>query len=353
MPYISVDIGSFAMKVVKRLNGSETQFSDLSIVAPLDMATWEAAVRRNGAPPEGYIMHNGKPYALGRMARRHTVPNAVRGEARYRAGWYDVAFAYALSEVLQRSTPNLSVMLMHPPKDAAYADDILRLAAQRHEVETRHGKMRFDILPKATFVLDEPLCGYAHFVLKADGAPYVESPIKSKGGRQTSTLLLDVGGNTTDAVAVDQAGSDINVDYDSLESGIVGTIKILAEFERTLRARYKPEFQDAVDYLDPMRLDQALRTGSYPYGKRELPCDDLADEVLRPLAADVVGVINRMGGVAAYDNIIMIGGGAPLVERFVREALPDAEIKVEKSNTARWVNAYGGVKALRALMSGA
>ncbi|MCS6872989.1 MAG: hypothetical protein NZ571_16215, partial [Anaerolineae bacterium] len=82
----------------------------------------------------------------------------------------------------------------------------------------------------------------------------------------------------------------------------------------------------------------------------QLDCAQIAKECLSPLASDVVALINRMGGVANYDNIVLVGGGSPLVFEYLRAALPDANLLMaDNAEEVRWANALGGVKALRAL----
>lgn len=338
---VAIDYGSFALKGQCLLADATKTVDFLSYIAPISAADWNRIVR-GGNIPVGYVQHNGSYYAVGDAARRHALPNAVRGAMRYRAGLYDVAIAYATARLLQMSANNIAAMLMYPPQDSNFATDIESLIRdQDHHIVCADGEFRLKF--PLVYSVDEPLCGYSHITLNADGSEAQRNPL-GKG----TTLMVDVGGNTTDTSAIDPDGM---VDYLSLRSSRTGTINVLREFDARLRADYKPEFRDVVGDIDPARLDQALRLGYYQYGTRQLDCNQAALECIRPFVDDIIQVITAAGGVAAYDVIAFTGGGSPVVLPHIRTALPDARIVVADNNIAqlRYANCRGGAKMLRLL----
>ncbi|GIV50511.1 MAG: hypothetical protein KatS3mg038_1032 [Candidatus Kapaibacterium sp.] len=373
---ISVDVGSSNIKAAAHVlrkghsvSGAQTlTFDDLSIVASLDDADYQRITAERAltsAMPDGLIVYGGQPYAIGRAARRIVrLPNAVVGQSRYREGWYDVALAYSVDKLLTRafgadwpSDLVIYVMLMHPPKDWPYKQDIYRMGAKRHVFRTRNGER--DLHIQHVFVSEELICGLSYYVLRADAEQYAPGHLRNALGigramSRVNVLLVDVGGNTTDVVPVDFTfnpdGETVKAepDYSSMQSTVTGTIKVLESFEAQLRSRYPEEFRTANEALDPERLDGALRSGHYMYGTRMLRCADIARTALMPLVNDVLAVFNRKGGAAAYNSVLIIGGGAPLIYEQLANAVADMRFIIDSSN-ARWINALGGLKTLNGL----
>lgn len=305
--------------------------------AHLTESQWNKVVSR-GNIPEGYARVNGIPFVFGDKARRYTMMERKRGAARYTADYYGVLLAYTL--YLSGISPrNINLIASFPPVDVDYIPTLIDVAKQTYTVQGHHtGKeciQSYEVTNVDT--IDEPLAGYFHFVLTSDGNERKRNPIANK-----TVLVLDAGGHTVDCVAVD-AGGDI--DLSTLDSTRTGTLDMLIAFERDIRTTHKEAFQNADD-LDIQRIENALVSGHYDYGKRSLNVRDEADAALSGLCNDIRQIITSNGGIYNYDTILMTGGGSALLIDRLRGMLPDIDILTadEDVKVLQFANVNGGAK---------
>ena len=308
--------------------------SFMHAIAPLSENDWTRIARR-GSPPEGIAKINGKPFAFGSAARRHTIQERPRGAARYRDIYYGVALAYSLSECLQRTDANVRVCGSHAPIDIDYAINLREAVFGQWEVESRHGYSAFNVRDVMTF--DEPLGGYSHYVFTERGEERRSNPLAER-----YTLTIDVGGYTVDVVAVDPGGQ---IDIMSAHSTRTGVIDLLKGFESELRSNNAALFQDTPD-LDIRRVENALMSGQYHFGKVELDCANEAVAAINSLVFDVTQVINAAGGVANFDVMLLTGGGAALIYEALCTALPSVEFVMaeRERELMKYANVFGGAK---------
>lgn len=308
--------------------------SFIHAIAPLSENEWVRVARR-GSPPEGIAKINGKAFAFGSAARRHTIQERPRGAARYRDTYYGVAMAYALSESIQKTDANVRLCGSHAPMDIDYAVNLREAVFGQWEVESRHGYTAFNVRDVMTF--DEPLGGYSHYVFTERGEERRVNPLGER-----YTLTIDVGGYTVDVVAVDPGGQ---IDIMSAHSTRTGVIDLMKGFEQELRGNNASLFQDTSD-LDIRRVENALISGVYQFGRISLPCADEATAAINTLVYDVTQVINAAGGVANFDVMLLTGGGAALIYEALCAALPSGEfLMAEKErDLMMYANVFGGAK---------
>lgn len=308
-------------------------------IVQLTDGEWRQVVGR-GAPPRGIIKVNGIPYAVGDAAVRYTIPERPRGAARYKATYYGVAMAYALAEGIGRSNKNILLYASHAPGDIDYARHLIESASGVWRVESRSGELQFAVNEVRTF--DEPLGGYTNFVFNADGTEARKNPL-----RNVSTLVVDIGGYTVDVAAVDPGGE---IDLLSLHSTRTGIINLTEGFEAELRSENASLFQDT-GAIDIRRIEDAIITGVYRYGKVNVDCAHIAAAAVNSLVNQIVEIVNHAGGVANYDYLLLTGGGPALVYNALQSALPRAEILLSEKDKdqMRFSNVNGGGK-LAALM---
>lgn len=333
-------IFDFGNARAKWFNPGKQQWGDfLHAIAPLSETDWNSIVGRR-KPPKGLIKVNGLAYAVGEAAQRHTIKDKPKGAARYNELYYPPAACFAFIEGFAESA-NVSLYASHAPQDQKYASDLIHAIKGTWTVECQYGTLTFMVKRVMTF--DEPLGGYAHYAFMPDGSERPNNPVADK-----TVLLIDVGGYTTDRVSVDPGGE---IDLLSLESVRAGAIAVLQSFENELRQNNRALFKQAGD-LDIRRVEQAIITGCYRYGKMEIDCHIEAQAAINSLVNDVIQVINSAGGAANYDVILLTGGGSALIYDALCVAFPNIEfVMVEPERSLmKFANVFGGAK-IAALMN--
>lgn len=332
MPKLFFDFGNSA---VKWFTEGRHMGHFLHAIAPIPSSQWKRLVGRAKQPPEGYIAIGDNFFAVGDKARRYTTKNKPQGAARYTEDYYGVALMAALGVAYEPDTRIINLYASHAPRDIDYAQDIIKAARGKWQFVNHKGAYHLDIKTVETF--DEPLGGYNHAVLTTRGQPLKHNPYRNK-----TVLVIDVGGYTCDVLAVDAGGV---IDDSSITSTVAGVGQSMEFFEKELRSMYPNEFR-AVGYIDEKRLEAAVLTGKFPYGKSSLKCADIAQHAINMLVNDVVDIINRMGGAANYDVVLLTGGGSALIVNTLRKALPAIDfVLVEKERELmRFANVLGASK---------
>jgi hypothetical protein len=326
------DFGNARWKWYQPLTKAKGDFRHA--IAPLSESEWRGIVGR-GLPPQGLARIDGKPYAFGDQARRHTLKERPKGAARYVPDYYGVATAYMLAEVLQRSDLKVSLYASHAPGDIQYAHKLIEAAKREWCVESHWGELHFNIRAVSTF--DEPIGGYCHATLNDDGTDKRKNPLASK-----TVLVVDPGGWTTDVAAVDPGGS---IDLLSIKSTRSGTLQMFEDFERDLREANGDLFQ-STNTIDPRRIEAAIMTGVFQFGRVAVPCKKEAQEVLNVLVNDTIAIIDENGGAANFDVGLLTGGGGALIEQTLSAALPMLEFVLAEPCTEymKYANVFGGAK---------
>lgn len=316
---------------------------DRHAIVELTEAKWNEVNGRNRAIKKGFIRVNGTPYVVGDAARKYLIAERPRGASRYRKDYYGVGLAYALSEALQESDNNVTLIATHAPIDAEYAKRLAAAAKGEWRVESRFGSLEF--LVTQVHTADEPIAGFCNVAFTKQGTirkrknPIVGQP----------SLTVDAGGWTIDVVAVEE---DCTIDGLSLKSTRQGVIHAIESFQEQLRSKNALLFMDTGD-IDIRLIEKAMMTGTFQFGKLNIECSRIADEILNSLVNDVVQIINAAGGVANFPIIIITGGGGGLIYERLQKALPRAQfilaVDEDQIDNIRFANAFGAAKLLALL----
>ncbi len=317
-----------------------SKFGDfLHAIAPLTDTEWASIVGR-GKPPKGLIRVNGTAYAVGEAARRHVIKDRPQGAARYNELYYLPAACFAFVEGFEESA-QIALYASHAPQDQQYSGDLIHAVKGTWTVECQYGMLTFYVRKVTTF--DEPIGGYAHYAFAQSGDERTDNPVANK-----TSLVLDIGGYTADHVAIDPGGE---IDLLSIGSRRVGTISAIEQFEGELRRNNKNLFKNAGD-LDIRRVESAIITGHYQFGKVVIDCTAESQAAINALVNDVIQVINAVGGAANYDVVLLTGGGSALIYDALCAQFPHIDfVMVEPDRTLmKFANVFGGAK-LAALMA--
>jgi len=304
-------------------------------IAPLTDSQWSRVSGHASALPEGYIKVNGLAYAVGDAARRYQIKQRPTGARRYEETYYGVGLAMAMSQALDSKSGKVQLRATHAPQDFDYTRDLELSARGVWQIQSHRGEQIFNVTEVKT--LDEPLGGFYHYVLNKDGRF-----TKSAGIEEQTVLVLDVGGHTVDVVAVDE---NYTIDVTSIASTRIGVLKLKEQFESELRYNNRGRFKSTGD-IDPRRLETALMTGEFQFGKLNIDCSNEAREAKQMLVNDVVEIIQSAGGAAGYSAVLLTGGGAALIYDMLCEAIPYLDfIMAEKDrNRMRFANVFGAAK---------
>jgi len=311
-------------------------------IAELKEPEWQKVVGRKSKPPAGFARVNGTPFAFGDAARRYIISERPAGAARYKRTYYGPPLAYVLSEAFAKNVGKVIVVASHAPGDIGYARNLIESAKGEWYVESRHGELYFNVVDVLTF--DEPVGGYSHFTLTEKGQEQKKNPFKD-----IMVLVVDVGGHTVDVMAIDPGAE---IDLLSLKSTRTGITQMTEEFESALRANNRTMFQDAGD-LDIRRVENAILTGAYQFGKVSVNCRDEVNAALNTLMNDVIQVIEKAGGAANFDYILLTGGGAVLLRNSLVQAYPRIDFIMADGNPdlMKFANVFGGAKILAMLQT--
>jgi hypothetical protein len=320
----------------KWFNPRTNQYGDCRhALVELSETDWQTVVGRSRVLPQGFARVNGTPYAYGDAARRYIIPQRPRGAARYHRGYYGVAAAIALSEVLERDARSVVLWASHAPIDSQYARYIVESAKGKWRVQL--GDLERDFNVKEVMTFDEPIGGYSHYVFTEKGEERKRNPLAN-----ITTLVIDVGGYTADVVAVDPGGS---IDLMSPKSTRTGVIQLIEQFEQALRANNSTRFRTTGD-IDIRRIESAILTGKFRFGKQIIECQAEATASLNTLVNDIVQVITAAGGEANFDAMLLTGGGSAMIHDTLIQALPTVEFLLAepKRELMKFANVFGGAK---------
>jgi hypothetical protein len=327
----------------KWFNPRTNQHSDCRhALAEISTGDWNKVVGRSKTPPEGFAKVNGVPFVYGDAARRYLISQRPQGASRYHRGYYGVGAAIALSEVLEKGARAVTLWASHAPDDINYARHLTEAAKGKWVVECGHGEREFTIKDVQTF--DEPLGGYCHYTYTELGKERKKNPLATQ-----TTLVIDVGGYTTDVIAIDPGGS---IDLLSAKSSRSGIIHLVEAFENDLRTNNSTLFQDTGD-IDIRRIESAILTGVYKFGKTPIDCAYEAQQAITGLVNDVIQIITGAGGAANYDVMLLTGGGAAMIHDTLVKALPRVEFLLAEPNRdlMKFANVFGGAKLAAMLRS--
>lgn len=328
---------------IKWYDPRESSFQDCRhAVAELRESDWNKIVGRN-LPPEGFIKVNGKPYAIGDAARKHTIKERPRGASRYTPDYYGVGLCYALAASFQKSTRSIDLIATHAPQDIDYAKNLVSAAKQKWAVESAYGKLDFTI--RDVFTLDEPIGGFANYAFNEQGHTNKHN---IKRNSDSTTLVIDIGGYTTDVVAIDPDGT---IDLLSIRSTRTGVLNLVEAFEQDLRSNNQDLFFDSQTDIDPRRLEKSIMSGKFSMQREVIDCSEEAKAAKNSLVNDVTDIIKAAGGIVNYDLFLLTGGGVFLIYDELAAAMPRAIFQKSepKQDRMRFSNAFGAHKLLQML----
>jgi len=161
---------------------------------------------------------------------------------------------------------------------------------------------------RKTIVLAQPMGALAYFA-------HLSGKLSTLAKEQS--LVIDPGARTFDWL-VTRGMTLVQNQSSSVNRGVFDIAKAIAkEIGRELAADYRD--YEAVD--DALRLKRPLVLYQRPHelGKYRRLVDEIANEAVSAMRSE-------MGDVAAFQNIVLVGGGAELFAKAVKKAFPKHQI---------------------------
>lgn len=334
---VALDCGNANVKITPD-NGQETVF--VHALHELSAHQIEMLKYSGGEAPDVFEV-NGTYYSAGDQAIKDGAGAALLGEQRYTRNYYGVLAAISLHRALPANAKNIFMFSSHTPKDKIYRAEIRESVRGDWLVSSQGVAKKFGVLEVQGY--DEPTGAFRHAVFSDDGL----SMRGARNLREGACLIIDIGGFTV-GLSVAENGK---VDYDSSITHVGGILDVLAEFEQLIRSKYRLKLKGA-NALKPDRLREAFATGVYRAGGTgDLDVRDCVTNAANPLLHSIEVYVSNYGGIAAYDSMLLAGGGTTLFEGKLRERIKHPYMYPADENRAhvQRATARGGLKTMRAL----
>lgn len=303
-----VDVGNGGIKV-KTAHGSSYFPHALFRMTASQIEDMEA----NGEPNANVYVVNGVHYSIGAQAIRNGAGAVKYGEARYIPDYFGVLAAIGLFRSLPKTNQRYSVVMAatHTPKDIYYKDDLIHSALGMWDVQWQGQSLKIRVVDVKC--IPEPVAHYRHATLYDGGASY-RGPERIRRG---VCCVIDVGTFTTGFATAE----DGLVDYTSGDTKLIGVQDAIDELARLIRSKHRKMLKGS-QQLDPIRLRDAIMDGEYDArGLGLITCASEAEEACNIVIRDVLTYFDTYGGAAAFDSVLIAGGGGSLLANRLIERL--------------------------------
>lgn len=297
----------------------------------------------------GVFQVNDKYYVVGESAIKMGAGTPRMGENRYTPDYYGVLGAIALSRSIANPTgkgrETVIPLCTYTPKDDIYIDNIKSAITGEWEVSHLGKTMR--IVIKKVLTADEPVSHYRNAIFYSGGQSFrADTAALQKG----DCLIIDIGGLTTGfAIATDGA-----IDYTAAYSLPVGVQRALDSLANMIRRAHRDKLK-GMQVLPMDKVREAFRTGVYDAGgKGSLDVRELVANASNEILYEIENTyMNRYGGPANYNSILLAGGGGWQTRALLKPRLDHETLFLSAKTSELMVlgAAEGGYKTLQALHS--
>lgn len=150
--------------------------------------------------------------------------------------------------------------------------------------------------------------------------------------RTAPIAIVDIGGRTTDSVVL--LGGD-KVDHTVSGTGNVGISNVYDKIEADLRAQFK------VARIRLVTIENAVRTRKIRFRGQEHDITDIIKNAVREVGPQIIREVQRrIGDAAEMSEVLLVGGGATLLEEVMRNEYPHCVVPKDPE----FANARGMLK---------
>lgn len=158
---------------------------------------------------------------------------------------------------------------------------------------------------------------------------------RSDFDRSAPIAIVDIGGRTTDSVVL--LGGE-KVDHSVSGTGNVGISNVYDKIAADLRAKFN------VARIRLVTIENAVRTGKIRFRGTEHDITEFVKGAVREVGPQIVREVQRrVGDAAEMSEVLLVGGGATLLEEVMREHYPHCVVPKDPE----FANARGMLKFIR------
>ena len=278
----------------------------------------------------------GKSYFLGDLAIRHS-RIAHRGLSATRTEGNDIKILFlgALSLFCTDPMNSFYVVTGLPPGRMHMAHELVNLMRGDHQIVREIGGDRFDCNVRLDNieVVPQPVGTFWSQVLDEQSRIESDSPLM-----QGRVGIIDIGFRTSDLSTIidgDYAPAFTRTVPIGISVGYDGIAEALA-------TQYGLE-------CETHTLDDAVINGQINVSGREVDITGLRDQVFGEVATKLLVEIRSLWQVAGYDHVLLTGGGGQVLEKYLKEHIPqlrlvDEPVSANARGYYRWAyhNSQGG-----------
>jgi len=153
--------------------------------------------------------------------------------------------------------------------------------------------------------------------------------------RSAPIAIVDIGGRTTDSVVL--LGGE-KVDHTVSGTGNVGISNVYDKIAADLRAEF------SVARIRLVTIENAVRTRKIRFRGTEHDINDLVNNAVREVGPQILREVQRrIGDAAEMSKVLLVGGGATLLEQVMRDHYPHCVVPQDPE----FANARGMLKFIR------
>lgn len=158
---------------------------------------------------------------------------------------------------------------------------------------------------------------------------------RSDFDRSVPIALVDIGGRTTDSVVL--LGGE-KVDHSLSGTGNIGISNVYDKIGADLRAEFK------VASIRLLTIENAVRSGKIRFRGKEHDVREIVQGAVREVGPQIMREVQRrIGDAAEMSEVLLVGGGATLMEDVMREYYPHCVVP----KAPEFANARGMLKFLQ------
>lgn len=312
VPKLVIDFGNAQVKAIIGL----VVIIFAHAMAEITEAEYLIAIKdlRNSEDRWDYFKFDGKFYVVGKSARRFDLRR--QGRSKYDRSYMGPFIARVAIEWMRKvNDPNvviatikdepITVFASHPPRDAEFSGHLSKGLKGEYVIEAADDlKIKFRIGTVNTFY--ESFGSYQF--LRLNESDMLDGEVG----------LIDIGGGTCSVLRVGADGIIVPGSGDNTRTGINSVLDVL---RGSIEHAYPDVF--AKGHVDPVRLENSLRTGVYKAGGYgDLKVEELVKKALSPMLNDISDLYTtRLGGGLSIDTLVLTGGGTALTFKRVKALL--------------------------------
>lgn len=153
--------------------------------------------------------------------------------------------------------------------------------------------------------------------------------------RSVPIAVVDIGGGTTDVVTL--LGGE-KVDHSMSGTGQIGIGDVYDHIAAALKSEFK------VGKIRLVTIENAVRTGKIRFRGQEHDISKFIQAAVDEVAPQIIREVKRhIGDAAEMGQVLLVGGGALLMEKALRDVYPHTVVPANPE----FANARGGLKLLK------